>query len=281
VQRVALLSSALVGLLAVGAAAREEERDPVDGPASLRVETQLFAAGDEPVARSLTLFADGVAWDFLELPVGDGGLEVVEIVLHDPARERVVVVDPARHLKTQIDTIRLERLGASLAKWARRADDRLVRWAGGPDFAAGFTEREGRLELAGPRVRYVVAHEPAPSAEAAVRYRRFADTAILLKALLHPGGVLPFPRLAINDRLAQAAALPVEVTLELDSAFGALQGRAGRLRSVHKIHPRLINGDPERIHDAEAQVAASESVELPAYMGSVPADAARPGAPGS
>ena len=35
----------------------------------MRVESELFAAdGDQPVARSLTLFHEGAAWDFLELP---------------------------------------------------------------------------------------------------------------------------------------------------------------------------------------------------------------------
>ena len=153
----------------------------------LRVESELFAdGGSEPVARSLTLFKGLVAWDFLELaePAADGeaAMRLAEIVLHDPARDRVVVIDPRRDLKTQVDTIRLERLSVSLAKWARSADDRLVRWAGGPDFGAGMTEKDDTVELVGPRVRYAVAFDEAPSSEAAGRYREFADTAILLKA---------------------------------------------------------------------------------------------------
>ena len=154
-----------------------------DRPCDLRVESELFAAGgDEPVARSLTLFHNGVAWDFLELTDGETTAATIgEIVLHDPARERVVVIDPVRHVKTQVDLIRLERLSVSLAKWARSNDDRLVRWAGGPDFASGFTEEDERIELVGPRVKYAVAYEEAPCPEAAGNYRRFADTAILLK----------------------------------------------------------------------------------------------------
>jgi len=123
-------------------------------PCDLRVESELFAAGgEEPVAHSLTLFHGGVAWDFLELVDDDTRVATIgEIVLHDPARERVVVIDPIRHVKTQVDMIRLERLSVSLAKWARSNDDRLVRWAGGPDFASGFTEEDERIELVGPRV---------------------------------------------------------------------------------------------------------------------------------
>ena len=257
--------------------------DGGDGrPCQLRVESELFAdGGDEPVARSLTLFHEGVAWDFLELPDAAGKSAVIgEIVLHDPARERVLVIDPARQVKTQVDLIRLERLSVSLAKWARTNDDRLVRWAGGPDFTAGFTEHDDRLELVGPRVKYAVAYEEAPCTEAAVTYRQFADTAILLKALMQPGGIPPFPRLAVNRRLEDAGAIPSEVMLEIDPRLSALGGRPERLRCVHKVHPRLLAGDLERIEDAKHHVAAAEPVD-PATFVDREAETLRPVTPGS
>ena len=257
--------------------------DGGDGrPCQLRVESELFAdGGDEPVARSLTLFHEGVAWDFLELPDAAGKSAVIgEIVLHDPARERVLVIDPARQVKTQVDLIRLERLSVSLAKWARTNDDRLVRWAGGPDFTAGFTEHDDRLELVGPRVKYAVAYEEAPCTEAAVTYRQFADTAILLKALMQPGGIPPFPRLAVNRRLEDAGAIPSEVMLEIDPRLSALGGRPERLRCVHKVHPRLLAGDLERIEDAKHHVAAAEPVDLATFVDRE-AETLRPVTPGS
>lgn len=237
---------------------------------TLRVESELFANGkSDAVARSLTLFRDGVTWDFLEIPPagdGDGGMQLAEIVLHDPARERLVVVDPIRNVKTTVAVVRLERLGVSLAKWARGADDRLVRWAGGPDFDSGMQETDAGIELVGPRVRYAVAHTAAPSEESAAAYRRFADTAILLRALLHPGGVPPFPRLALNRRLEAARAIPTEVALEIEPKLGPISGRPERLKCVHKSHPRLLSSDLQRIDDAEAHVAAAGEVDLAAFM---------------
>ena len=246
----------------------------------LRVESELFAdGGAEPVARSLTLFRGAVAWDFLELtaPGTDADtpqLQLAEIVLHDPARERVVVIDPARDMKTQIESIRLERLSVSLAKWARNADDRLVRWAGGPDFGDGITEKDAALELVGPRVRYGVAYAAAPSTEAAATYRRFADTAILLKALLQPGGIPPFPRLALNRRIEAAGAIPAEVTLEIDPKLALVAGRPSRLKCVHKSHPRLLEGDRRRIEDGEAHVASARAVDVAAFVATDSAPAA-------
>jgi hypothetical protein len=244
--------------------------------AGFRVESQVFVNGaEEPVARSLTLFRDGVAWDFLEPVAAKGGHAGTggEIVLHDPARERVVLVDPVRNLKTQIDAIRLERLSVSLASWARKSDDRLVQWAGGPDFGEGMTESDERIELVGPRVHYVIDFARPPSAEAAGIYRRFADTAILLKALVRPGGLPPFPRLAINRRVAAAGGIPTEVSLEIDSRVAMVAGRADTLRCVHKFHPRLLTGDLSRIEDAESRVAVATQVALAEFATVTPPDA--------
>lgn len=251
----------------------DQDATAADRSCTMRVESDLFADGaTAPVARSLTLFEDGVAWDFLELPTPTDGttadpptLQLTEIVLHDPARQRVVVIDPRRDVKTQVETLRLERLSVSLARWARQADDRLVRWAGGPDFDAGLTEKTDELELVGPRVRYAVAYAAAPSPEAAAVYREFADTALLLKALLHPGGIPPFPRLALNRRLETAGAIPAEVTLEIDPKLAILPG-ASRLRCVHRVHPRLLAADAKRIEEAQAEIAAASIVDVATFV---------------
>jgi hypothetical protein len=249
--------SLLVALLAAVPVSAEDD--------AFRVESEIFVGhGGQPVARSLTLFRDGIAWDFLELTSGDSA--GAEIVLHDPARERVVLIDPDRSLKTQVDAVRLERLSVSLASWARKSDDRLVRWAGGPDFGEGMTEEDDTIELVGPRVRYAVEFAQAPSRQAADEYRRFADTAILLKALVRPGGLPPFPRLAINRRVAAAGGIPQAVSLEVDSKLGLVTGRAESLRCVHKVHPRLLAGDISRIEEAESRVAVATMVDLATFV---------------
>ena len=250
-----------------------------DAAATLRVETDVFdGAAEAPLARSLTLFNREVAWDFLSVtdsaePQADAEADdgfTGEIILHDPARERVVLIDLGRNVRTTIDAIQLERLSVSLAAWARKSDDKLICWAGGPGFGEGVQEIDGGLELVGPRVRYRVETVAAPSGDLAARYRQFADTAVLLRALLHPGGVPPFPRLAINREVAAADCLPAEVILETDPR-GGLSGTPlasvmqRQLRSVHRIHPALRSDDLERIADAETRMAAAEEVDLATY----------------
>ncbi|MBT6056344.1 MAG: hypothetical protein HOH16_13035, partial [Planctomycetaceae bacterium] len=74
---------------------------------TLRVETEVFAdRKDVPIARSLTLFSSKVAWDFLDAATLDkkspdsksANSESFdgEIILHDPTRERVLLIDPLR-----------------------------------------------------------------------------------------------------------------------------------------------------------------------------------------
>ena len=250
-------------------------------PEALRVETDVFADRDDvPIAHSLTLFSSQVAWDFLdttpaEKKTSDSESEHSkafngEIVLHDPTRERVLLIDPLRQVKTSIDSIQLERLRVSLSKWARTSDDKLLCWAGGPHFENGIQESLDAIELVGPRVQYRIETTDAPSQEIAGQYREFADTAILLRALLHPGGIPPFPRLALNKQLASEAKLPTSVTLEIDSRgslvpSGISSMMQRHLCSVHRIHPALRADDLKRIADAEACMAMAEEVSLAEY----------------
>jgi len=246
---------------------------PAQDAALLRIETEVFADDEKlPVARSLTLFRNRVAWDFLEtLSKGEASSdEPAEFVLHDPARERIVLVDPARHVKTQLDTLRLERLRSSLGAWARKSDDPVMRWAGGPDFGQGMKEEDHSIVLAGPRVRYEVDFEPAEDPAIAEEYRRFADAALLVKALVHPGGLPPFPRIAINRRVAAAAGIPVAVRLELDSRIAKLGGRPSVMRAEHKILPGWLAGDHKRVAAAEERMALAAPVDLAAYAGEEP-----------
>ncbi len=267
----------VVSIMAGSAVAAEPGAPaPFPGALAMRVETTLYDTNDKPLAHTITVFQDGVAWDFLEIHAAakpgtpknadPSAMTLVEIVLHDPARERVVVIDPVRRVKTEVATVQLDRLGVSLATWARKSDDRLVQWAGGPDFTEGLTEEADSIELAGPRTRYAVKHAAVASADEATSYRRFADTAIMLKALLQPGGMPPFPRLAINRKLEEAGAIPTEVTLEIEPR-GVSFGGSVRFRGEHHSHPRVLAEDLDRIAEAEQTMAAAKTIDLAEYAG--------------
>jgi hypothetical protein len=231
----------ILGILAGGHAAG-------DDAVLFRVETEVFADDEEaPVARSLTLFRNGIAWDFLETlstekqkqkekaNEDDGSTAVeepAEFVLHDPASE-----------------------------------DPLMRWAGGPEFGDGLEESATKVLLSGPRVRYEVTFEKAGKPIVAEEYRRFADAALLVKALVHPGGLPPFPRIAINRSVAAADGIPVAVRLEIDSRMAKLGRRPSVMRSEHKILESWLATDHKRVAAAEERMAVATSVDLATYAG--------------
>lgn len=242
----------------------------------MRVESCVFRDGQEqPIGRSLALFTNDIVWDFLELPDADGQLQLAEIVLHDPLRERTVLVDPRRNVKVELDKLKLDRLRVSLASWARGADDPVIRWAASSSVEEGIHHEhddkdDSAVVLTGPKVRYVVRYEKAASPKAAESYQRFADVSLLIKALVNPGGLPPYPRMAINRRLAQEAAIPSDVTLTLAGDLplvGGLPGGVGEkvLRSEHRTHSRLLAEDRRKIADASARVGESSIVSLEGY----------------
>lgn len=269
------LAGVAICLMAVVAASALAGDDGLE----MRVESEVFVDEDTtPSARSLTLFENGITWDFLD-PVMNDGDAVGDVILHDPARERVVVLDGRRSMKTEIRTIRLERLNVSLTKWARHSDNPLIKWAGGPDFGDSLASGAESVALTGPRVRYAVDFTTAFGDQAGVAYRRFADTAILLKALMQPGGIPPFPRLAINRHVEAAGGIPTSVRLEIGPKLPFLPGGGQTLRSTHKVHPRLIGDDRSRIDAAAARVSVAEAVDLEEFVRRRTVDA--PSHPGS
>jgi hypothetical protein len=121
--------------------------------------------------------------------------------------------------------------------------------------------------VTGPKVRYRVQYEKASSREAAERYQQFADVSLLLKALVHPGGLPPFPRMAINSRLVDERAIPSGVQLALSGELPLPVPLAGDqvLRSEHHTHPQLLAEDRRRISEASVRVAEAASVSLEVY----------------
>ena len=273
-RRMSYLLSMPMVVLCVWTAARAPGLLADEAAWEMRVESRVFRDDEEqPIGRSLALFTNDVVWDFLELPDAEGTLQLAEIVLHDPLRERTVLVDPRRNVKVELDKLTLDRLRVSLASWARGADDPVIRWAAGSSVEEAIRHEhddESAVVLEGPKVRYVVQYEEATSPEAAESYQQFADVSLLVKALVHPGGLPPYPRMSINRRLAKESAIPSDVMLTLASDLplvGELPGGVGEkvLRSVHRTHPRLLAEDHRKIAEASARIGESSVVPLEVY----------------
>ncbi len=221
-----------------------------------RVENKVFMGNDsEAKIQSTTIFYAGVVYDFLEKPQ--------EITVFDKARNRFVLLDPPRRLRTEVSTDEVEALNHNLKVWATSQKDPSVRFLGNPKFDESVEGKTGDLVFDSPWVSYRVAAEPAPSEEIARQYREFCDWHIQLNARLHPGYKQTFARLIINEALEARKAVPREVHLTIKSK---LRFQKTTARSEHQLIRRLVQSDRDRVAQTDQFMAIFQPVAFEEYQ---------------
>jgi hypothetical protein len=208
----------------------------------------------DPASRNTTMFRRDLVFDFL----GDGD----EITLLDQARGRVIMLDPARELKSEITTDQILQINEQLRQWAGRRDDPLLKFAVDPKFdvAQGANDK---LVLSASVLTYEVA-TGAESEPIVSQYRRFSDWYARLNSTLNPGALPPFARLVVNSHLASRNKIPRQVTLTI-SAQPRFGNRDIRLRTTHHFRHGLTGSDLERIEKAQRYLVTLRNVPLNEY----------------
>jgi len=219
-----------------------------------RVENKVFSGDDRtPISQSTTLFRAGRVYDYLKDPQ--------TIAMFDKPRERFVLMDPAREVKTEVTSSEVLAFTARLHTWASSRKRPYLTFAADPHFEVRCDEKRGQLDLTSPFVSYSLETAPANTAKASAQYREFSDWYARLNAMIHPGSNPPFVRLAVNDELAQRNLVARKVTLNI-TAKGQLGGRDALFRSEHQFAWRLLPADIERIAKTASQIASFESVSF-------------------
>jgi hypothetical protein len=224
-----------------------------------RIESKVFTVkGKEEslTTESLTLFDDGKIYDFLSSPR--------EITLFDLSRNRIVLMDGSRKLRTELATERLLSFTEQMRTRAGRQTDALLKFAADPKFEE--SSADGWMKFSSPFMTYRVKNKLIESASVAAQYRRFSDHSARLNAMLHPGALPPFPRLAINAELAkQEARVPEQVELTL-APQNRLTGKPTVLRSEHSLEPRLLVSDRKKIDEAGESLVTFKEVPVEEYL---------------
>lgn len=223
------------------------------------------AEGGRPpvVARAATLFHAGKVYDYLD--------SANEVIVYEPTERRFRVLNPSRGIVTTVafDEIRqllkiareeterqAERLAGSSEPEAARAAG-LLRFQLDPRFQESFDEQSGLLALDGGVLRYEVrAVDPARPGVAGA-YLEYADWVHQLNYLLHPGPILPEPRLALNQALRAKGRLPEAV--EQRVAITPVLHR----RAEHTLHFELNAQDRALIHQWETQLGSESIRQVP------------------
>ncbi len=231
---------------------------PAAFAADFRVENKVFVNNEkEPRTQSTTIFFGGSVYDYLEKPK--------EITVFDVAHHRFVLLDPARHVKTELTTDEVVALVDNLKRWATTQTDQLLRFLGDPKFEETFDEATGDVWFKSPWVTYRVAGVPAESTAMLQQYREFSDWYTRLNARLNPGSKLPFARLRVNEVLYQRQELPREVRLTMQSKRG-ISFQKHYARSEHQVIRRLVQEDRDRIAQTDQFLAIFRPIPFDEYQ---------------
>lgn len=221
-----------------------------------RIETKVYSnKAKAPVSENITLFRGGVVYDYLSNPD--------RVSVFDKAHGRFILLDPARKLKTEIRTEDVMKLAEQFQSLAASSPNAFLKFAADPAFDVKFSE-DGELTLSSPQINYRLQTEPATSPEASHQYREFSDWYARLNAMLNPGSTPPFPRLAVNEALAERGLVPTKVHLSIPAQ--ATLARQTTMQSEHHVSWRLLQRDIQKIEETGRQLAAFKLVEFDEFQ---------------
>jgi hypothetical protein len=229
----------IVGSVLVSAAVGPGVRAAAE---DFRVENEVFVGSQkQPALKSTTIFHQGVVYDFLSKPN--------EVVILDLAAGRLVLLDLALRVRTELNLSQIVTFTEQLREWARSQDDPFLKILADPEFEEQYDESSGELTLSSQWVTYRLLLVDAEKQEIAEQYRSFCDWTTRLNAMLSPGGRPPFSRLMVNEALArhEAVAREVRVTITPKKTFPPTRTT---LRSEHQLVRQVMPGDVDRVAQA-------------------------------
>lgn len=249
IRRTAILTALMAAALCGARSADAQE---------FRIYTQIYDLSQEsPVvaARTLALFHAGKVYDHID--------KVGEVVIFEPMQSRFTILNTRRALATEIHFDEIRRLLKSARQVAEKRLKQLenqnpqaadqLRFQLEPKFYKQFDDKEKKLTLLSPYLRYDVTLKPVETKEIAEAYRQYADWTNRLNFVLHPRRLLPGPRLELNRQLRGRQSIPVDVVLR------AGQQNPIHLRAEHRIHWKLASYDRTRLTEWKALLNAPDT----------------------
>ena len=216
---------------------------------SFRIETKVYRGNDkEPVSETITLFQNGVVYDFLTEPAQ---IAVFRKPMADQAG-RLVLLDTKLQRRVELTTDQIGQALLKLQKWAARQQDPTLRFTADPHFEGTFTPETGELVLESHMQTYRLKTTPAKDSEALAEYRGFLDWYTRLNAFM-VSHTPPQPRLHVNAALSKYKVFPLVVELS----------RAGidtNLKAKHDFTWRLSQQDRARIDKAHEAMSSYRKV---------------------
>ncbi|MCH7988421.1 MAG: hypothetical protein IID46_04630 [Planctomycetes bacterium] len=226
------------------------------------------AGKQDPVFRSLTLFHAGKVYDYISA--------IGEVTIFEPAHSRFTILSTSRKLATTVDIDEInhklktaeEVVKNRITELRQKNESKFsalqaaLQFQLDPDFEETYLKEAKQLTLRSPNLQYVVQcadpkSQKAIAPENVTAYLRYADWICRLNYVLHPGALLPPPRLALNESLRRRNLIPTQV--ELKAAAGAQIN----LRAEHKIQWELTKLDRSLIDRWETMLRSKKTRDVP------------------
>lgn len=228
-----------------------------------RIETRVYAAEEEePASKSVTLFSNGVAYDFRDT---DHRVTIFRPgVASKPGR--FVLLDTQRKFRTEIGADQVAIATTKLRRWASLQKDPFLKFTGDPVFKESFDSATGELLMESDLMSYRLTTMPVADKQTMSELRAFLDAFAQLHTLLE-AGLPPAPRLLVNEALDKRNVVPVKVEL-----FSGPIEEEPSLRAEHQITWILSTQDRDRIDMATNQLSEFKEVENSRFSSRVDQD---------
>ncbi len=175
-----------------------------------RIDTDIhFANEKEPSKQSLTLFSEGVYYDFSKD-------DPTAITMIDPQRNRIILLDGKRNIQTTIDMTELSKYVESAKLQADSPDLKLLLRA---SEQVAFNDQTSTCTVGIKQISYVATTQKPPESTIAQQYADFANWSARLNAV-YPPQRPPYVRMRLNDELGNRGFLPAEIEITTTHASG-------------------------------------------------------------
>lgn len=230
----------------------------VAAAADFHVDSKVFKVGEQkPIIETTTVFVKGTVYDFLSDP---NESRDPEVTILDTQRQRFIVIDPQRKLKTEVKLEDVTEFTKNLRLGAAGAKDPILNFLANPQFVEKVDGDQ--LEFSSSWMIYRLKTMPSKSEEISKQYAEFSHWHGQLNVMVNPGSLPPFGRMLVNKKLEELGVLPTEIYMTLSP-----KGPERKLiiRAEHRFQWTLLESDRKKVDDAQRQFSLATSVTLEDY----------------
>ncbi|MEL7500292.1 MAG: hypothetical protein AAFN77_22035 [Planctomycetota bacterium] len=226
-----------------------------------RIDSKLFVAGDDrPQSHNVTLFSDGIVYDFQSGPNPEQ--ESTEIVIYNSRTKETVLLDQARQMRLDLHDIQILKMLDGLRKDV--SNDKRTEFLVNDRYEEIVDVDQRTVTLEGEHITYRVKGIDPFDEKAMPMYHEFLAAFTRLHAT-DPTKLPPFPRLRLNQSIRRVAWMPirVEIRVEANSFFKT----PFSAHTTHQVIEQLSDADRQRITDAKVHWLNYKPVTFSEYRG--------------